>query len=80
MSRVQDFLLPLGVYLGVSLAIPALNGAWRRSEFWSHASVVAGVALGMTLIMVLAVKWLGASTSTTRRKTEPRPSGFTEPW
>jgi len=41
---MRAILLPLAVYLSITLGVPALNGAAMRSEFWRHATEVVLVA------------------------------------
>jgi len=44
-------LLPLLVYLAVTLALPLANGAHARPEFWPHARVVLGASLGLAALL-----------------------------
>jgi exosortase K len=44
----QRALLPLAPYLGVTLLLPALNGAAVRAGFAEHARAVLGVSLALT--------------------------------
>ena len=37
-------LVPLVVYLGVTLLAPGLNGASRREGFWEHAAITLGLS------------------------------------
>ncbi len=41
------------VYLGVTVAAPAANGAWRDPDFAGHALLTAGVSGALLLV------WLG---------------------
>jgi len=58
-------LLPLLLYLAVTLLVPLANGAWARPEFWAHARVVLVASLGLA-----AVVWMGLSAA--RRPGAPR--------
>ena len=42
--RVPLMLVPLVVYLGVTLLVPGLNGAGRREGFWEHAALTLGLS------------------------------------
>lgn len=42
---------PLGVYLAVTLVVPALNGAATRPAFFGHAASVLGVGVGLWLVV-----------------------------
>jgi len=47
-------LVPWLAYLGVTLAVPAVNGAWRREGFGEHAVitlVVSGAIVGVWLVL-----------------------------
>ena len=55
MTHLRQLLFPLAVYLGVTLGLPALNGAWQRAEYWTHASVVVPVSLGTAALFALAM-------------------------
>ena len=46
--------VPLLLYLAVTLAAPAVNGATRRDGFWEHAAITAIVSGGLT-----GMGWLG---------------------
>ena len=45
-------LLPLVLYLGVTLGLPLANGAHARPEFFSHARVVLLASLGLTALLL----------------------------
>jgi exosortase K len=49
-------LLPLGLYLGLTLGVPLANGAAGREEFWAHARVVLGASLGLTVLGWAAIR------------------------
>ena len=42
--RIPLGLVPLLVYLGVTLVAPGLNGASRRDGFWEHAVITLGLS------------------------------------
>jgi hypothetical protein len=42
--RVPLVLVPLLAYLGVTLLVPALDGAGRHEGFWEHVAVTLGVS------------------------------------
>jgi hypothetical protein len=52
--RVRWLTVPIAVYLAVTLALPALNGAATRAEFWRHAAWVTGACGAVLGIVVLA--------------------------
>jgi hypothetical protein len=48
--RGSQLIVPWLAYLAVTVAAPALNGAWRRPDFASHALltfVASGALLGL---------------------------------
>ncbi|HEU4427689.1 MAG TPA: exosortase K [Myxococcota bacterium] len=51
-------LLPLALYLGVTLLAPLLNGGHARAEFWAHAQAVlaASFALGALAYAALSAR------------------------
>lgn len=52
---LSTWLLPVGVYLGVTLGIPALRGAASGTEFWAHAaSLMATSALVVIAVSLIA--------------------------
>jgi hypothetical protein len=50
---VKRILLPLAIYLAITLGIPIANGAAARSEFWHHATEVLLVAALLTLSLAV---------------------------
>ena len=63
--RIPLGLVPLAVYLGVTLLVPALNGASRGAGFWEHVAITAGVS------GLLSWPWLVAGRASAR----PEPAG-----
>jgi hypothetical protein len=63
--RVPLALVPLVVYVGVTLLAPALNGAGRREGFWEHAAITLGLS------GLLSWLWLAGG----RRSTPPERVG-----
>jgi len=47
-------LLPLALYLGVTVLAPLVNGAYVRPEFWPHARVVLLASLGLAAALLAA--------------------------
>ena len=41
---MNSILLPLGVYLAITLGVPLANGGAERSGFWRHVAEVLCVA------------------------------------
>ena len=52
---MRSILVPLAIYLAITLGIPLANGAAARSEFWSHAAEVVLVAA--MLVASRGVAW-----------------------
>lgn len=48
----RAMLLPLAVYLGVTLLVPILNGAATHVEFWIHAAEVVIVTAALLAMRV----------------------------
>lgn len=65
--RLPLSVVPLGVYLGVTLFAPAVNGAAQREGFWEHAAITVAVS------GLLALGWLGARAVVGFRATGVRP-------
>lgn len=42
--RLPPLLVPWLAYVGVTVAAPAANGAWRRSDFAEHAALTIGAS------------------------------------
>ena len=45
------FLIPLGIYYAVTLAVPLLNGAYKGAAFWEHFAFV----LVLPLLIILCI-------------------------
>jgi exosortase K len=69
-------LLPLAVYLGITLVAPLLNGGYERSEFWAHARFVLALscalaALAYALLTAVATRRAAARRATRRPAARP---------
>ena len=51
----RGVLIPVAVYLGVTLLVPWLNGAGGREAFWKHAWAVVGMSLAWTALGAMIV-------------------------
>ena len=51
----QAVLLPLALYLGVTVLAPLVNGAHAHPEFWPHAGVVLLASLGLAAALLAAL-------------------------
>jgi hypothetical protein len=61
---MKGILLPLAVYLGITLGVPLANGAAARREFWQHATEVVLVA-GVLVALRSVVRALPSSRGST---------------
>ena len=72
--RIPLALVPLAVYVGVTLVEPALNGAASRHGFWEHAAITLAVSGAMTAIGLGVRGWSnGGARAAFRRLSLLRP-------
>ena len=67
--RLPLVAVPLLTYFGVTVVVPALNGAARHDGFWEHAAITTLLAGAMTAI------WLALRSSTARGARRGRAPG-----
>ena len=61
--RIPLALVPLAVYVGVTLVEPALHGAASREGFWEHAAITLAVSGAITAIGLGVRGWPKAGKS-----------------
>jgi hypothetical protein len=54
---MRSILLPLAIYLAVTLGVPLANGAAARREFWHHAAEILVVAALLVGLRSLVRAW-----------------------
>lgn len=52
MRSARKLALPTGVYLTVTVVVPAVNGGVSRPDFWVHALWVFVVCAGVIAVIV----------------------------
>lgn len=79
-SRLRYALVPLAVYLVITIVMPMFNGAFARPEFGRHAAAVvlacAAIA-GAVLALGAARQFVARRRTATIRGTDPRERGGT---
>ena len=53
LDRVRWLALPLVAYVAITVALPAANGAARRTDFAKHAAFVLGGCVAILAIVAL---------------------------
>lgn len=54
---MRSILLPLAIYLAITLGVPLANGAAARREFWHHAEEVLVVTVLLVALRSLVRAW-----------------------
>jgi hypothetical protein len=54
---VKRILLPLAIYVFITLGVPLANGAAARSEFWHHATEILVVTALLVALRSLVMAW-----------------------
>ena len=52
--------IPVLCYLGITLGVPLLRGAWASAAFWRHASIVVALCTAVLAVVVLTRAALSA--------------------
>jgi hypothetical protein len=53
-SHGRVLAIPALCYLGITLGVPLVRGAWASAAFWRHAAIVVGLCAAVVALLTLA--------------------------